>query len=852
MCNNHRRSFPKKVNKSKHCIKNKLLLPVYRIKIEKPRELCVFIFTNKESSNKKNNLFSNLKYIKMFKRLYKKLFGSDTLFLFVTGLLATLIVAGLYIFRPPILQFVDYKIYDEFMRRSAAGEKSNIPVIVDIDEESLAELGQWPWPRYRMALLLAKIQQAGAVSTGLDILLAEPDRTSPQTIQESLQNELGVTVNFTGLPKGLMDNDQVLASVLRQGNYVLGFYFDFHDKTSEHHIHTSECLLKPLSIAQIKTKDALPLDKLSRTASSAICPLPVLTKASTLCGFYNSITDFDGVVRRVPLVISWNGKQYPSLALATLMKAMNKKSVIAKTTKYGFESIRIGKISIPVDARGQMSVRYRGGVNEFPYYSARDILSGKIGEKELKGKIVLMGTSAAGLRDLRVTPYTVNYPGVEVHATVIDNILTKDFLLRPDWIPGLGLIILLISGILTTILITWTRSILIVLPIAVIAIATISGAFFVFKTYHAYLTPTYSLIALGLNFTMLTLIKFWREERQKKFLQATFSSYLAPELIDEMFSKREMPELGGEAKAITAYFTDIQSFSTFSEKLTATQLVELLNEYLSVMTDILIENKGTLDKYEGDAIIAFFGAPMDVPDNALRACRVAVAMQKANNELRNKWSKEKQLPDEPTRNTKGFPDNEWGLNEKWPKVVHQMHTRIGINTGEIVVGNMGSTMRMNYTMMGDSVNLAARLEEGAKQFGIFTAVSHFTLEMDAVDERGNPCKVIDIVEARLIDNIQVVGKNEPVKIYELVAMKGGLTENEKILFELFSKAREHYVNTKWDKAIELYKEAEKYERFTDSHVTPSAVFRKRAEEYKKNPPVAAGEVWDGVYRMTKK
>ncbi|MBI9112482.1 CHASE2 domain-containing protein [Maridesulfovibrio ferrireducens] len=782
----------------------------------------------------------------------KKIFGSDTLLLFITGMVASLIVAALYIFRPPILQFVDYKIYDEFMRQSPVGEKTDIPAIVDIDDESLAELGQWPWPRYRMALLLAKIKQAGALSTGLDILLAEPDRTSPQTIQKSLRNELGVTVNFKGLPAGLMDNDRVLADVLSQGKYVLGFYFDFQKDENDQPVPSTECFIKPLSIAQIKTEDSPPLDKFTRDALSAICPLPILTKASPLCGFYNSITDFDGVVRRVPLVISWEGKQYPSLALATLMKAMNRKSVIAKTTRYGFESIRLGKTVIPVDANGQMLVRYRGGTNEFPYYSARDILSGKVGEKELKGKIILMGTSAAGLRDLRVTPYTSNYPGVEVHATVIDNIITKDFLLRPDWIPGLGLVIVLAAGILTTILLTWTRSLLIVLPIAGMGIAIVAGALFVFKTYNAFLTPTYALITLSLNFTMLTLIKFWREEGQKKFLQATFSSYLAPELIDEMFSRREMPELGGEAKTITAYFTDIQSFSTFSEKLTATQLVELLNEYLSVMTDILIENKGTLDKYEGDAIIAFFGAPIDVPDNALRACRVAVAMQKANNDLRDKWSREKQIPGEPNRNTKGFPDDQWAPDEKWPKVVHNMRTRIGVNTGEIVVGNMGSAMRMNYTMMGDAVNLAARLEEGAKQFGIFNAVSHFTLEMDAEDENGNPCKVMDLVEARMVDNIQVVGKSEPVRIYELVAMKGGLTEEEKILFDLFSKAREHYVNTEWDKAIELYKEAEKYERFTDTKVTPSEVFRKRAEEFKINPPVPAGETWDGVYRMTKK
>ncbi|WP_415713512.1 CHASE2 domain-containing protein [Maridesulfovibrio sp.] len=783
--------------------------------------------------------------------ILKKITGSDSFFLVITGLAVSILVAALYIFQPPILQFVDYKIYDQYMSSSPVGQKTNIPVIVDIDDESLAELGQWPWPRYRMALLLAKIQQAGALSTGLDILIGEPDRTSPYTIRDSLRDELGVTVDFKGLPQGLMDNDKVLADILRQGRYVLGFYFDFMENQKDPSVHDQPCFVKPVSIAQIRAKGSPALKDLTLNALDAICPLPVLAKASPLCGFYNTITDYDGVVRRVPLIITLNGKQYPSLALATLMKAMGRKNILVKTSPIGIESIRIGKTTIPVDAKGQMLIRYRGGMAEFPYYSAKDILSGKIGENELKDKVVFMGTSAAGLRDLRVTPFASDYPGVEVHATIVDNILTKDFILKPDWVPGLELMLVLAAGIVSMILLTWSRSLWIILPIAAMGAAIVYGSIQIFRTYDAYLTPMYSLIVLGLNFTMLTLIKFWREEGQKKFLQATFSSYLAPELIDEMFSNREMPELGGEARQITAYFTDIQSFSSFSEKLTAPQLVELLNEYLSVMTDILIEEKGTLDKYEGDAIIAFFGAPMDVPDHALRACRVAVKMQQAGLELRDKWAKEVQLPDKPDRNTKNFPEEQWSKGEKWPKVVHNMRTRIGVNSGEIVVGNMGSSMRMNYTMMGDAVNLAARLEEGAKQFGIFTAVSHFTLDQE-VEVDGEPHKIIDLVEARLIDNIQVVGKDEPVRIYELVAMKGGLTENEEILFDLFAKAREEYVAQNWDKAIEIYTEANKYERYDDTKHTPCDVFIKRAEEHKLNPPVPEGEIWDGVYRMTKK
>ncbi|WP_421902916.1 CHASE2 domain-containing protein [Maridesulfovibrio sp.] len=783
--------------------------------------------------------------------ILKKITGSDSFFLLLTGLAVSILVAALYIFQPPILQFVDYKIYDQFMRSSPVGQKTNVPVVVDIDDESLAELGQWPWPRYRMALLLAKIQQAGALSTGLDILIGEPDRTSPATIKKSLSEELGVTVNFKGLPEGLMDNDLVLADVLKHGNYVLGFYFDFLEDKADPSLKEQPCFAKPVPIAQIRAKGAPPIKDLTLSALDAICPLPVLAEASPLCGFYNSLTDYDGVVRRVPLIITMNGKQYPSLALATLMKAMGRKNILVKSSSIGIESIRLGKTTIPVDAKGQMLVRYRGGMEEFPYYSAKDILSGKVGEKELKGKIIFMGTSAAGLRDLRVTPFASDYPGVEVHATIVDNILTRDFILKPDWVPGLELVLVMVAGLISMALLTWSRSMWMILPIAVMGTGIFYGSLYVFQTYNAYLTPMYALIALGTNFTLLTLIKFWREEGQKKFLQATFSSYLAPELIDEMFSNREMPELGGEARQVTAFFTDIQSFSTFSEKLTAPQLVELLNEYLSVMTDILIEEKGTLDKYEGDAIIAFFGAPMDVPDHALRACRVAVKMQRAGIELREKWAEEKQLPDEPDRNTKNFPEEQWANGEKWPKVVHNMRTRIGVNSGEIVVGNMGSSMRMNYTMMGDAVNLAARLEEGAKQFGIFTAVSHFTLDQE-VEVDGETHKILDLVEARLIDNIQVVGKNEPVRIYELVAMKGSLTENEEILFDLFAKAREEYVAQNWDKAIELYQEANKYELYNDTKHTPCEVFIKRAEEHKINPPVPEGEVWDGVYRMTKK
>ena len=518
----------------------------------------------------------------------------------------------------------------------------------------------------------------------------------------------------------------------------------------------------------------------------------------------------------------------------------------------GLESVRVGRHVIPVDEKGQIYTKYRGPRESFTYISASKILSDRLKPGELQGKIVFLGTSAAGLKDLRATPFDPVLPGVEVHATVVDNILAEDFIHRPAWAPGLEFLVLLFAGVLATVLLTWARAAWSLIPLGACALGFWEGAVYVMSSKGFFLSPLYPFLGLGLNFGVLTLIKYWREEGHKKFLQSTFASYLSPELIDEMFENKANPELGGEARVITAFFSDVQSFSTFSEKLTATQLVELLNEYLTVMTDILIKDRGTLDKYEGDAIVAFVGAPMDVPDHAFRACRMAVDMQNNILELRKKWASEKQTADEPERNVKGYPPEEWAPGDKWPKVVHDMLVRIGLNSGEIVVGNMGSTMRMNYTMMGDAVNLAARLESGAKQYGVYNLISEYVLEQPAWDEQGVETTVAEMVEVRFIDNIAVVGKSEPVKVYELVALKGGLTDQETELFRLFDEGMQCYLAAQWDEAIKIFKKSEEIERVPEGKTTPSRAYVQRCYQFKTDPPVKSGQEWDGVYRMTKK
>jgi len=779
-------------------------------------------------------------------RFWKRLVTGKVL-IFSCGVIFSVFISLLYVKQPLLLQFLDEKIYDVLLVQTAAPKSSGVPVICDLDERSLAEYGQWPWPRYRVALLLAKLRAAGAMAVGLDIVFAEPDNTSPHVLQSQLKRDLQVDMGFTGLPEQLMDNDQVLGGVLGSGPYVLGYFFNFKGDTAG-----GDCHLHPVSAAIKREAGVSATEDYLQTAPSVICNIPPLSESAPAAGFFNADPDRDGVLRRVPLLMNYKGGQiYPSLALATLMQATGLGTVVLKVASEGVESFKLGDTVVPVDHGARLLLKYRGPGGFFPYLSASKVLGDRLRPDELKGKIVFVGTSAAGLKDIRTTPFDQNFAGVEAHATVVDNILTNDFIQRPVWAVGMEFLLIIAVGVLTTGLLTWTSAAMSVIPVVLTGAGLWLGAGYLMEQKGFYVSPEYPMLLLIGNFTLLTLIKFWREEGQKKYLHDTFKSYLSPDLINQMFENHVTPKLGGEARVITAYFTDIQGFSTFSEKLTATQLVELLNEYLTAMTDIFIAEEGTLDKYEGDAIVAFIGAPLDVPDHALRACRSALSMQAKLLELRAKWAGEKESSAE-SCNVKGFPPEQWAPGDKWPAIVHQMKMRIGINTGEIVVGNMGSAMRMNYTMMGDAVNLAARLEAGSKQYGVYTMLSEYVLDNEFVDASGQKRKIRDLVETRFIDRLTVVGKSEPVEVYELCALKGELTPREQELLRLFAQGMEHYRRMEWDQAMALFTEADAIERVPDGATTPSRVFLKRCQEYKANPPVPPGESWDGVYRMTKK
>jgi adenylate cyclase len=441
--------------------------------------------------------------------------------------------------------------------------------------------------------------------------------------------------------------------------------------------------------------------------------------------------------------------------------------------------------------------------------------------------------------DITSAPHERVFPAVEIHASLMNSIFTDTYVRRLTERQDFA--ILLLVGLAAALIAFLTKPVLGILLAGGSLFVYTFIAFHVFDTSLTWIEMVRPMIAIVLSFTSTMVYRYVTEERNRKFLQSTFKQYLSPELIDIMYTEKQKPQLGGQEAFCTAFFTDIEGFSTFSEKLgSPTRLVELLNEYLTAMTEILLARYGTLDKYVGDAIIAFFGAPARIPDHAAQACHTALDMQKKLEELREKWRDEKcnrRCAERPC-------GDKCGIKGKWPDIVHRMRMRIGINTGAITTGNMGSAVRMNYTMMGDSVNLAARLESAAKGYGVFTVISQYTYNL-----------VKDEFETRKLDVITVVGKTEPVAIYELICKKGEMTEETAALLEIYNKGIDHYYNKEWDKARECFTRSGELEpnKTPDPKkkkvITPSARYAEMCDQYLQNPP---GDDWDGVNRLTSK
>jgi len=426
------------------------------------------------------------------------------------GLIFSLIFSLLYIYQPPLFRLLDLNLYDNLLKPDLKDQTSNLPVIVDLDDKSLAQFGQWPWPRYRVAQLLEKIKAMGALSIGLDIVFPEPDRTSFDVLQRDFLRDLKIKVDLGGFPKGLQDNDLLLARTLSQGPFVLGFKFLF----SPEEYFQRDCLLNPFPVVVVTEKGGAEDKSLLFHPTDAVCNLKVLAEATPMSGFFNVSPDQDGILRRAPLLMEYHQKFYPSLSLAVFAQAFGINQIVLKTAPGGIESIRFGETIIPVDARGNLLIRYRGKGKSFTYISARDILLDSISREQIERKIIFLGATAAGLGELRSTPMDPVFPGPEIHATIVDNLQRKDFFSRPYWIPGMEFALVLVSGILAALLLSRTGAVWSLLVLNLFALGLWQVSLWLLHSKGIFLSSLIPLVTLGGNFTFLTLLKYWREERK--------------------------------------------------------------------------------------------------------------------------------------------------------------------------------------------------------------------------------------------------------------------------------------------------------------------------------------------------
>jgi adenylate cyclase len=605
------------------------------------------------------------------------------------------------------------------------------------------------------------------------------------------------------------DTDSAFAGAIKASEYVtLGFFFHMSDQEVKHlGAKEMDSAAQGISgsrygIVRIKGQ---PDETALIRAYSAAANIPVLSGSSENSGYFNVFPDKDGVIRWAPLVVGLNDGFYMPLSMALLLQYLDWPMLSLTISEVGVEAIRIGDIDVPTDESGRMLVNYAGPPKTFPHYSISDILQGRLSPELFQGKIVIVGATAIGINDIRVTPYSTVYPGTEIHATIIDNILHGNFIRRPGWTALFDLSAIIFVGLFTGIIIPRVKAVQgTVLGTAIIA-AYILLNYLIFARYSLWLNLVYPVLTGVTAYLGITIYKYVTEEKEKKKIRGAFQYYLTNSVINEMLKDPSKLKLGGDKKDLTVLFSDIRGFTTISEKLSPEELVRLLNEYLTAMTNIVFKYEGLLDKYIGDAIMAVFGAPLDQPDHAERACRTALEMTAELGKLQKKWESE------------GRPVIRIG---------------VGINTGDMVVGNMGSDMRFDYTVMGDSVNLGARLEGINKEYGTSIVISEYTHE-----------KIRHKLFCRELDSVRVKGKHVPVKIYELICdMKDAGAWAD--FMPVFNNGLDLYKKGLWDEAIAAFGKALEV-RPADS---VSGLYISRCNELKNSPP----ENWDGVFTMTRK
>lgn len=686
-------------------------------------------------------------------------------------------------------------------------------VIIDIDEESLAAVGRWPWPRDRMVDLIDELlDRQGAALVAFDIVFAEPDTSSGLPVLEALAaDELRAETTFLERLEHLrpfLDRDARFADSLQGRPIILGYYFTAGDRERRF-----GQIPGPVFLAEDFGDRPVALF----AADGYGANLPQLQQAAMGAGHFTPLFDADGLSRRVPLLIDLDGDIYEALSLAaarSFLGGMWPRLVFGSAEQSGYQAIdwlRLGERSIPLGELGTALIPYAGPQGSFPYLSAQDLLAGRYPPDSLRGRIALVGTSAPGLMDLRATPVGSAYPGVEIHANLIQGMIDQTIRHRPAYMLGFEWVSLLLAGLLLLVLLPRLGPALGLLLSLSMVFLVVGLALYFWHFEWVVMPMAAMLLAITGIHVLDTIYALFVESRAKARIAGLFGQYVPPRVVEALADNPELASMAGESREMTVLFSDVRNFTTISEGLSARDLAELMNDYLSAMTRALQENAGTVDKYIGDAIMAFWGAPLPDRQHATGAVRAALAMQQDAAGLRKNYQ------------TRGWPP---------------LYLGIGINTGMMNVGNMGSEFRRAYTVLGDSVNLASRLESLTKPYGVGVLVSEFTVA--ATGER---------FFYREIDRIQVKGKDKAIAIFEPLAERehpdAPLPEAWADRVAVFARMLQAYRASLWDDAdaslqrlLELGESA-----------TLVALFQARIAQFREQAPAPD---WNGVFRFTTK
>ena len=705
-----------------------------------------------------------------------------------------------------LISRLDNIIYDTRLALTMPGGVDPRVVILDIDERSLDKnvLGRWPWRRDKISALLKKLfDEYGVVIIGFDVVFAEPDESSGLPVLEKLAKgrlkDVGQFQSALNELRPELDYDAVLANTLKGRPVVLGYYFS----SEENAVHSGAI---PQPVLPKGTFQGRNIGFTSWRGYGG--NLPEFQANAANAGHFNPLVDPDGVSRRVPMLAEYQGAYYEALSLAIIRVLAGYPKVepgfppdrFVSRNYSGLEWLKVGPVTIPVDESVSALIPYRGKRGSFKYISFADIYSDKVPKDELKGKIALIGTSAPGLLDLRSTPVGSVFPGVEIHANMITAMLDNNFKQKPPYMLGAEVVLLLIGGIALAMLVPLLSPLKATL-VSLLAMLLITGLNVMLWAKGGMVLPlASSLLMTAALFALNMSWGYFVESRSKRQFTELFGQYVPPELVDKMAEDPEKYSMEGKSEELTVLFSDIVGFTSISESLEPRELSQFINDYLTAMSLVIRNNRGTLDKYIGDAIMAFWGAPVEDPEHARQGVITAMAMQTELDKVRAQML------------ARGWPDIRIG---------------VGVNTGQMRVGDMGSKLRKAYTVMGDAVNLGSRLEGLTRIYGVGIIVGPYTKQL-----------VKDMV-FRELDRVKVKGKDEPVDIFEPIGIEGQVDKKVLDEIKLWHKALRAYRGQKWDEA--------EMDLFNVQRMSPECklyqLYFERIKQCRIDPP---GPDWDGV------